>query len=56
MNSRAILIVLDSVGIGGAEDANLYGDEGSNTLKNTAAAVGGLNLPGDNPPYSVCTS
>ena len=45
MNSRAIVIVLDSVGIGGAEDAHLYGDEGSNTLKNTAAAVGGLNLP-----------
>ncbi|MGI5921350.1 MAG: phosphopentomutase [Syntrophomonadaceae bacterium] len=42
---RAILIILDSVGIGASEDAYLYGDEGSNTLKNTACAVGGLNLP-----------
>jgi phosphopentomutase len=30
--SRAILIVLDSVGCGGAEDAAAYGDEGSDTL------------------------
>lgn len=45
MFKRAILIILDSVGIGASEDAYLYGDEGSNTLKNTACAVGGLNLP-----------
>jgi len=45
MTKRAILIVLDSVGIGEMEDSCLYGDEGSNTLKNTAAAVGGLALP-----------
>jgi phosphopentomutase len=45
MEPRAIIIVLDSVGIGAAEDASLYGDQGSHTLKNTAAAVGGLNLP-----------
>lgn len=45
MARRAILIVLDSVGIGEMEDSYLYGDAGSNTLKNTAAAVGGLNLP-----------
>jgi phosphopentomutase len=30
--TRAILIVLDSVGCGGAEDAAAYGDEGSDTL------------------------
>jgi phosphopentomutase len=42
---RAILVVLDSVGIGGAPDAARYGDEGSNTLGNTARAVGGLHLP-----------
>ncbi len=30
--SRAILIVLDSVGCGGAPDASDFGDEGSNTL------------------------
>ncbi|CFX50956.1 Phosphopentomutase [Syntrophomonas zehnderi OL-4] len=43
--SRAIVIVLDSVGIGELEDSHLYGDEGSNTLVNTARAVGGLHLP-----------
>lgn len=42
---RAILIVLDSVGIGEMEDSCLYGDEGSNTLRNLARAVGGLKLP-----------
>lgn len=42
---RVILIVLDSVGIGEAPDAARYGDEGSNTLANTARAVGGLHLP-----------
>lgn len=45
MTRRAIIIVLDSVGIGEMEDSHLYGDEGSNTLVNTAHAVGGLNLP-----------
>lgn len=44
-DGRVILIVLDSVGIGEAPDASLYGDEGSNTLVNTARAVGGLRLP-----------
>ena len=42
---RVILIVLDSVGCGDAPDAAAYGDEGSNTLSNTARAVGGLYLP-----------
>lgn len=42
---RAIIIVLDSVGIGEMEDSYLFGDAGSNTLKNTAMAVGGLHLP-----------
>lgn len=42
---RVILLVLDSVGCGDAPDAAEYGDQGSNTLKNTAAAVGGLQLP-----------
>ena len=45
MSKRAIIIVLDSVGIGEMEDSHLYGDAGSNTLKNTAQAVGGLHLP-----------
>ncbi len=42
---RVILIVLDSVGVGELPDAADYGDEGSNTLGNTARAVGGLHLP-----------
>lgn len=42
---RIVLIVLDSVGIGAMPDAHLYGDEGSNTLVNTARAIGGLHLP-----------
>jgi phosphopentomutase len=37
--SRAIVIVLDSVGIGELPDAPLYEDQGSNTLGNIAAAV-----------------
>ncbi|MGB9840493.1 phosphopentomutase [Thermovenabulum sp.] len=45
MIERVILIVLDSVGIGELPDANLFNDEGSNTLVNTAKKVGGLNLP-----------
>jgi len=35
--SRAFLVVMDSVGIGGALDAADYGDEGSNTLGHIAA-------------------
>jgi phosphopentomutase len=37
--SRAIVIVLDSVGIGELPDAAAYGDEGSNTLGNIARRV-----------------
>lgn len=42
---KAILIVLDSVGIGEAPDAVDYGDAGSATLPHIAGAVGGLALP-----------
>jgi phosphopentomutase len=42
--SRAIVIVLDSVGIGELPDAASYGDEGSNTLGNIARRVP-LKLP-----------
>lgn len=45
MIERVIIIVLDSVGAGELPDAANYGDSGSNTLANTAAAVGGLKLP-----------
>jgi phosphopentomutase len=41
---RAIVIVLDSVGIGELPDASQYGDEGSNTLGNIARQVT-LNIP-----------
>ncbi len=42
---RAIVIIIDGVGIGELPDADKYGDRGSNTLGNLANAVGGLNLP-----------
>ncbi len=42
---RAIVLVLDSVGAGALPDAAAYGDEGSNTLGNTANAYGGLHMP-----------
>lgn len=42
---RVHLVVLDSVGIGEAPDAEAFGDTGSNTLGHTADAVGGLNMP-----------
>ena len=45
MINRIIIIVLDSVGIGELPDASEFGDKGSNTLVNTAKAVGGLNIP-----------
>ncbi|HEX2058595.1 MAG TPA: phosphopentomutase [Actinomycetota bacterium] len=46
MTVRAVaLVVLDSVGIGGAPDAAAFGDEGSATLQHVAEAVGGIQLP-----------
>ena len=42
---KAFLIVLDSVGIGAAPDAEAYGDAGANTLAHIGQFVGGLNLP-----------
>ncbi|KPL02692.1 MAG: phosphopentomutase [candidate division Zixibacteria bacterium SM1_73] len=45
MIERVVVIILDACGIGELPDAHLYGDEGSNTIKNTAKAVGGLKLP-----------
>ncbi|MBM4045061.1 MAG: phosphopentomutase [Planctomycetes bacterium] len=43
--NRAIILVLDSVGIGALPDADKCGDAGSHTLGNIARVVGGLNLP-----------
>jgi phosphopentomutase len=45
VNRRAIILVLDGVGIGAAADADDYGDAGSDTLGHVAHAVGGLQLP-----------
>ena len=42
---RAIVVVLDSVGVGELPDAAEYGDIGSDTLGNIARAVGGLKMP-----------
>lgn len=45
---RAIIIVLDSVGIGALPDAGIYGDEGSNTLGNISESLkdkGWFKLP-----------
>ena len=41
---KAIIIVLDGVGLTEAPDADEYGDVGSATLPHTAEAVGGLTL------------
>jgi phosphopentomutase len=42
---KAFILVLDGVGIGELPDARDYGDEGSNTIVNTAKALGRLTLP-----------
>jgi phosphopentomutase len=42
---RVTVIVLDGVGVGALPDAADYGDEGSNSLGNTARVLGGLSLP-----------
>lgn len=45
MARRAVVLVLDGVGVGEMPDAGLYGDQGSDTLGNTARRLGGLHLP-----------
>jgi phosphopentomutase len=42
---RVILIVLDSCGCGAAPDADLYQDQGADTLGNMSLKLGGLTLP-----------
>jgi phosphopentomutase len=42
---RAVVIVLDGLGAGEAPDAADFGDEGANTLVNTARSTGGLRAP-----------
>ena len=43
--ARAVLIVLDSVGIGELPDAAEFGDEGTNTIRHVDEYRGGLNIP-----------
>lgn len=42
---RVFLIVMDSVGIGEAPDAEKFGDKGSHTLGHIAERMNGLNMP-----------
>ncbi len=42
---RAVILVLDGLGIGELPDAALFGDSGSNTLGNLAKATGGVDIP-----------
>jgi phosphopentomutase len=42
---RAIVVVLDGVGVGANPDAAAYGDEGASSLEHCAQAIGGLSLP-----------
>ena len=42
---RAIIIVLDSVGIGAMPDAGEYGDAGADTLGHIAESIDGFSLP-----------
>ncbi len=42
---RAIILMLDSVGVGGAQDAAKFGDQGADTLGHIAKANNGLKVP-----------
>ena len=42
---RIFIIVLDSVGIGEAPDAERFGDKGADTLGHVAEYMNGLNMP-----------
>ena len=55
--ARAILIVLDGLGVGGAPDADRYGDAGSDTLANMAAPDGRPDRaqPGRPWAWATCT-
>jgi phosphopentomutase len=43
--NRAIILVIDSGGVGEMPDADQYGDKGSDTIGHVAAAAGGLDMP-----------
>ena len=42
---KAVLIVVDSCGVGALPDAAVFGDDGVNTLAHLAKANGGISLP-----------
>jgi phosphopentomutase len=42
---KVLLLVCDSFGVGHAPDAASYGDQGADTIGNTARAVGGIHAP-----------
>lgn len=42
---RVVILMMDSFGIGGAEDAANFGDEGANTLGHIIQTRGHLNIP-----------
>ena len=42
---RALLIVLDGVGVGALPDADRFGDAGANTLRHVAESTSGLRVP-----------
>ncbi|MCX7786026.1 MAG: phosphopentomutase [candidate division WOR-3 bacterium] len=42
---RAIILLLDGVGVGELPDAHLYNDQGSNTLKNLSEKIQNFHLP-----------
>ncbi|MEO0092050.1 MAG: phosphopentomutase [candidate division WOR-3 bacterium] len=45
MPKRAIILLLDGVGVGELHDAHLYNDQGSNTLKNLSEKIPNFCLP-----------
>ncbi|MDP4646681.1 MAG: phosphopentomutase [Akkermansiaceae bacterium] len=45
MSKRALVVVLDSVGCGGAPDAEAYGDAGTDTIGHLYEGITGFRLP-----------
>jgi phosphopentomutase len=45
LDKRAIVIIIDGVGVGELPDADKYGDIGSDTLGNLSREMDGLDLP-----------
>ncbi len=45
MGRRAVILVMDGVGVGAAVDADAFGDAGADTLGHVCRSAGGLALP-----------